>query len=80
VEAKRTIKKINQTRSWFFEKINNTDKPLHREHRDSIIINKIKNKKMRYNNRISGNLKHHQILLQRLYSTKLKNLDEVDNS
>ena len=34
---------------------------------------------MRHNNRISGNLKHHQILLQRLYSTKLENLDEIDN-
>jgi hypothetical protein len=34
---------------------------------------------VRHNNRISGNLKHHQILLQRLYSTKLENLDEIDN-
>jgi hypothetical protein len=33
---------------------------------------------MRHNNRISGNLKHHQILLQRLYSTKLEKLDEID--
>jgi hypothetical protein len=48
VETKRTIQRINQTRSWFFEKINKTDKPLARltrGHRDSIIINKIKNEK-----------------------------------
>jgi hypothetical protein len=30
VETKRPIQRINQTRSWFFEKINNIDKPLDR--------------------------------------------------
>ena len=41
-------KKINKTRSWFFEKINKIDKSLTRltrEHRDSIQINKIRNEK-----------------------------------
>ena len=48
VETKRTIQRINQTRSWFFKKINMIDKPLARltrGHRDSILINKIKNEK-----------------------------------
>ena len=27
---KKTIAKINKTKSWFFEKINKTDKPLDR--------------------------------------------------
>ena len=48
VETKRTIQRINQTRSWFFEKINKIDKPLARltrGHRDSIQINKIRNVK-----------------------------------
>jgi hypothetical protein len=48
VETKITIQRINQTRSWFFEKINKVDKPLARltrGHRDSILINKIKNEK-----------------------------------
>jgi hypothetical protein len=48
VETKRTIQRINQTRSWFFEKINKIDKPLAgltREQRDSIQINKIRNEK-----------------------------------
>jgi hypothetical protein len=48
VETKRTIQRINQTWSWFFEKINKIDKPLaklSRGHRDSILINKIKNEK-----------------------------------
>jgi len=45
VKIKRTIQRINQTRSWFFVKINKIDKPLARLtrwHRDSILINKIK--------------------------------------
>jgi hypothetical protein len=48
VETRRTIQRINQTRSCFFEKINNIDKPLARVirgHRDSILIIKIRNKK-----------------------------------
>ena len=46
VETKRTIQRINKTRSWFFEKINKIDKPLTRltkGHRESIQINKIRN-------------------------------------
>jgi hypothetical protein len=48
VETRRTIQRINQRRSWFFEKINKIDKPLAiltRGHRDSILINKIRNEK-----------------------------------
>ena len=48
VETGRTIQRINQTRNWFFEKINKIDKPLAiltRGHRDSILINKIRNEK-----------------------------------
>jgi hypothetical protein len=48
VETKSTIQRINQTRSWFFEKINKIDKPLvriTRGHRDSIQINKFRNEK-----------------------------------
>jgi hypothetical protein len=43
VETRRTIQRIKQMRSWFFEKINKIDKPLarlNRGHRDSILINK----------------------------------------
>jgi hypothetical protein len=48
VETKRTIQRINQTRSWFFGRINKIDQPvarLIRRHRDSIQINKISNEK-----------------------------------
>jgi hypothetical protein len=48
VETRRTIQRINQTRTWFFEKINKIDKPLARHtrgHRESILFNKIRNEK-----------------------------------
>jgi hypothetical protein len=46
VERKRAIQIINQTSSWFFEKVNKIDKSLARlprGHRDSILTNNIKN-------------------------------------
>ena len=48
VETKESIQIINQSRSWFFEKINNIDKTLARltrEYRDSIKINNIRSEK-----------------------------------
>ena len=30
IESKKMIQKINESKSWFFEKINKTDKPLTR--------------------------------------------------
>jgi hypothetical protein len=48
VETKRTIQRINKTKSWFFEKINKIGKHfmrLTRGHRDSMKINKIRNEK-----------------------------------
>jgi hypothetical protein len=72
------IKRINQTRSLFFERINKIDKPLAkhtRGHKDSILINKIRNEK--------GDIKTYPEEIQniirsfykRLHSTKLENLD-----
>ena len=68
VETKRTIQRINQTRSWFFEKINKIDKPLTRltrGHRDIILINKIRNEKGDITTETEEILKNHQILLQK---------------
>ena len=45
---KDTIAKINETESWFFEKINKIDKPLARlikEKREKTQINRIRNEK-----------------------------------
>ena len=47
-EMKKTIVKINKTKSWFFEKINKIDKPLARlikKKRKKNEINKIRNEK-----------------------------------
>ena len=47
---KETIIKMNKTESWFFEKINRTDKPLARfikTEREKNQINKIRNEKER---------------------------------
>ena len=43
-----TIAKINKTKSWFFEKINKSDKPLARlikKKREKTEINEIRNEK-----------------------------------
>ena len=45
-ETKETIAKINKAKSWLFERINKTDKPLARlvkKQREKNQINKIKN-------------------------------------
>ena len=47
-EMKETIVKINKTKSWFFKKINKTDKPLARlikKKREKNQINQIRNEK-----------------------------------
>jgi hypothetical protein len=81
VETKRTIQRINQTRSWFFEKINKIDKPLARltrSHRDSILITEIRNE----NGDITTESEEIQQKLPDLTtkgSTKLENLDEMNN-
>ena len=65
IETKRTIERINKTRSWFFEKINKIDKPLARltrGHRGTTQINKIRNEKGDITTE-TGNSKNHQILL-----------------
>ena len=48
MKKKETIVKINETKSWFFEKINKIDKPLARfikKNREKDQINKIRNEK-----------------------------------
>ena len=48
IETKKTIAKINETKSWFFEKINKIDKPLERlikKKSQRTKINKIRNEK-----------------------------------
>ena len=62
IETKKTVQRINETKSWFFEKINKTDKPLSKltkRQRENSQINKIRNKK--------GHMEviqSHQVILQ----------------
>jgi hypothetical protein len=78
VEKRRTIQRINQTRSWFFEKIDKIDKVLARltrGHWGSILINKIRNEK----GDITIDPEEIQNTTRSFYknSTKLENLDEM---
>ena len=53
IETKKTIAKINKTKSWFFEKRNKINKPLARlikKKREKTQINRIRNEKKRSNN------------------------------
>jgi hypothetical protein len=82
METKRTEQRIKETRSWFFEKINKIDKPLARltrGHRDSIVINNLRNEK----GDITTESEEIQDIIRSyyksLYSTKLENVCVMDN-
>jgi hypothetical protein len=82
VETIRTIQRINQTRNWFFEKINKIDKPLarlNRGHRDIILINKIRNEKGDITTEAEQIQNIIRSYYKRLYSTKLETWDEMNN-
>jgi hypothetical protein len=81
VKTRRTIQRINQTRSWFFEKINKIDKPLARltrGYKESILINKIRNGEGDITTDPEEIQNTIRSFYKRLYSTKLENLDEMD--
>jgi len=78
-ETKETIAKVNETKSWFFEKINRqTISQTHREKREKNQINKIRNE----NGEITTeSTEIHRILrdyYQQLYDNKMDNLEEMD--
>ena len=81
-ETKMTLQRIIRTRSRFFEKINKIDKPLARltrGHRDSTLINKIRNEKEDITTDPEEIENIIRSYYKRPYSTKLENLDEMDN-
>ena len=72
---------MNKTKSWFFEKINKTDKPLARlikEKREKNQINKIRNEKVELT---TDNAEIQRIIrdyYEQLCGNKMDNLGEMD--
>ena len=80
-ETTETIAKINQAKSWFFERINKINKPLARlinKQREKNQINKIRNE----NGEITTDNTEIQRIIrdcyQQLYVNKMDNLAEMD--
>ena len=81
IENKRIIQKINETRSWFFEKINKIDKPLARLTRNrkvKSLVTSIRNDK----GEITTDPTEIQEIIseyyQKLYAQKFDNVKEMD--
>ena len=80
---KETIVKIDQTKSWFFEKISKIDKPLARlikKKREKNQVNKIRNEK----GEVTINNAEIQRIIrdyyEQLYGNKIDNLEEMADS
>ena len=70
METKKTIAKINKTKSWFFEKVNKTDKPLARlikKKRERAQSNKIRNE----NREVTTGTTEIQSIIKRLLQATL---------
>jgi hypothetical protein len=81
IETKRTIQRINETKSWFFEKINKIDGSLAnltKMRRQKTQISKMRNAKRE----ITTNTREVQVIIrdyfENLHSNKFENLEEMD--
>ena len=78
---KETIAKINETKSWFFEKIKKIDKPLARlikKKREKTQINRIRNEKGEVTTDTAEIQRIMREYYKPLYANKVDNLEEMD--
>ena len=81
IETKKTIARINTTKSWFFEKINKIDKPLARpikKKRERMQINKIRNEKGEITTDTAEIQRIIRVYYKKLYANKMDNCKEME--
>ena len=78
----KSIDKINETKSWFFETVNKIEKPLAtltKKRREKTQINKIRNEKGEVTMDATEIQKTMRQYYEQLYANKFDNLEEMDN-
>ena len=81
IETNKTVEQINETRSWFFERINKTDKPLAsliKKKKESTQINKIKNERREITTNTAEIKTTVREYYEQLYANKMGHLEEMD--
>ena len=81
IETKSTIERINESRSWFFEKINKIDKPLSRlikKKREGAQINTIRNERADTTTDTTEIQRIVRNCYKEIYTKNFENLHEMD--